>query len=181
MDAPVSIPLSKSKLYLSVLLSLMFVALGFWMLSGTPQSDHVIFGNKTLMMITGLVSIGFFGLAGFTAFRKISDSKPGLLVDAQGITDNSSGLAVGHIPWADIRGFNMKSTFNQKFLMVLLNNPEDYINRQTSGFKRNAMRMNLRTHGSPVTLSAGTLKTNMKDLQALLESRLNAYRQRQQS
>lgn len=172
----IEIPLSKSKMIMTFFGSLIFVGLGLWFLINPPKSNHWLFGNPTFIFIVGIASLMFFGLAAVIIFRKFSDKKPGLIINKQGITDNSSGVSAGLIPWTDIQEIRISQVMNQKFLMLIVRNPEFYIEKVTNPLKRNAMKLNYKSYGSPISISANALQTNFDDLQKLLNDKMNEYK-----
>ncbi len=175
-DEQIEIPLSKQKMLLTLLGSIVFVGLGIWFLINPPRISNPIFGNPTLIFIVGLASILFFGLVAVTIFRKFSDKKPGLIINRHGITDNSSGVSAGLIPWTDIQEIKISQVMSQKFLMFIVSNPQDYLDKVTNPLKRNAMKMNFKTYGSPISISSNALRTNFNELQKLLVEKMNEYK-----
>ena len=59
-----------------------------------------------------------------------------------------------------------------QLILVVVRHPQGYIDRQRSGSKRRLMQANLRAYGTPISLSAGTLATEVAPLYALLQQRL---------
>lgn len=175
-DEKIEIPLSKQKMLLTILGSIAFVGLGIWFLINPPKSSNPIFGNPTLIYIVGFASVLFFGLIAVTIFRKFSDIKPGLVISRHGVTDNSSGVSAGLIPWSDIQEIKISQVMSQKFLMFIVSNPEDYLDKVTNPIKRNAIKMNYKTYGSPISISSNALKTNFDELQKLLEDKMIEYK-----
>lgn len=172
----IEIQLSKTKMTLTFFGSLIFVGLGIWFLVNPPKSNHWLFGNPTVILIAGIAYVIFFGLMAVTIFRKFSDKKPGLIINNEGITDNSSGVSAGLIPWTDIEEITISQVMDQKFLMFIVRNPEFYLEKVTNPLKRNAMKMNYKTYGSPISISANALQTNFDDLHKLLEDKLKEYK-----
>ena len=175
-EEQIEIPLSKTKMILTFLGSLMFVGLGIWFLTNPPKSNHWLFGNPTLIRIEGIASVIFFGLVAVIIFRKFSDKKPGLIINRQGIFDNSSGVSAGLIPWTDIQEIKISQVMSQKFLMFIVRNPEYYLEKVTNPLKKNAMKMNYKTYGSPISISSNALQTNFDDLHKLLIDKMNEYK-----
>ncbi len=172
----IEIPLSKTKMTLTFLGSLVFVGIGIWFLINPPKSNHWLFDNPAVIFIAGLASVIFFGLIAVTIFRKLLDKKPGLIISKQGITDNSSGVSAGLIPWADIQEIKISQVMNQKFLMFIVRNPNDYLDKVTNRLKKNAMKLNYKTYGSPISISSNSLQTNFDDLYKLLIEKMNEYK-----
>lgn len=171
----IEIPLSKSKMTLTFIGSLTFVAIGIWLLVKQPEFKNPILGHPNVVFIVGIVSILFFGLIAILVFRKFFDKKPGLIINQQGIFDNSSGVAAGLIPWTDIQEITISQVMSQKFLMIIVKNPEKYLEKVSNPIKRNAMKMNYKTYGSPISISANALQTDFDELEKLLSKKLSEY------
>ncbi|MGO4904750.1 STM3941 family protein [Flavobacterium sp. W20_MBD1_R3] len=165
----IEIPLSKQKMYLMLFGSIIFVVIGTWLVVNPPKSNHSIFGNPMVILISGISAIIFFGYTTFILLKKLPDNKPGLIINSEGIIDNSSGVAAGIVLWTDIIEISTANVMNQKFLMFIVKNPEEYINRQNGIVKRKAMEINYKTYGSPISISANTLNTNFEELYKLLK------------
>ena len=165
----IEIPLSKQKMYLMLFGSIIFVVIGTWLVVNPPKSNHPIFGNPMVILISGISAIIFFGYTAFILLKKLPDNKPGLIINSEGIIDNSSGVSAGIVLWTDIIEISTANVMNQKFLMVIVKNPAEYINRQNGIVKRKAMEINYKTYGSPISISANTLDTNFEELYKLLK------------
>lgn len=172
----IEIPLSKGKLTKMLIGSIAFVALGLWFVISPPTIKNRIFINPILILVVGIASILFFGLCAVMIFRKLQDNKAGLIIDKVGITDNASGISAGSIPWNDIKEIKTLRVMNQKFLMILVYNPTDYIGRQTNVIKRKGAEMNYKNYGSPISISANSLKCNFDELRIILQNHLDKYK-----
>lgn len=159
------IELSKTKLLLLIFGSLAFIGIGLWMVS--LDAAHIEsqrrFNNPLFVHGIGYVSIVFFGLCGVIGLKKLFDKKPGLILSNAGITDNSSGFSAGFIAWNEITGFDVYQTHNQKMLVVLLNNPEKYIEIGSS-IRRTLIKASYKMSGSPVVITSSSLKINFDEL-----------------
>lgn len=172
----IEIPLSRKRIFLMLLGSLMFVAIGLWFVITPPTISNSYWGNPEKLAIVGCASIVFFGLCVFYLFRKLSDNKPGLITDQTSLTDNSSGVSGGQILWADIEGISVMEVHKQKLIMIHVTNPQDYINKQTSSFKRKMMQMNYKMYGTPLSITSNSLKISFDELISTLNDRLKEVR-----
>lgn len=170
----IEIPLSKKKLVLMLAGSIGFVAAGIWFLLNPPKINNALFGNPTFILVVSIAAILFFGLIVVYIIRKLPDNSPGLIIDQLGITDNSGGLAAGQILWTDIENISVFEINRQKLILLQVKNPEDYINRQSSAFKRKLMRINFNSYGSPVTISANSLQIGFNELLSILTNQFQA-------
>ena len=105
------------------------------------------------------------------------DNKPGLIIDQTGLTDNSSGVSAGQILWSDIEDISVLEIHRQKIIMLQVRNPQDYIDKQTSGFKRKMMQMNYKMYGTPLSITSNGLKVSFDELLSTLKDKLKATQQ----
>ena len=172
----IEIALSKSKIVLMLLGALTFVAIGLWFVIAPPKIENAYWGDPTKIAIVGYASIIFFGLCAFICIRKLPDNKPGLIIDDIGLIDNSSGVSAGQILWSDIEDISVIEIHRQKLIMLQVINPQDYIDKQTSVFKRKVMQMNYKMYGSPLSITSNALKVTFDELMTLLADKLEKKR-----
>ena len=153
------IPLSKSKLMLAFLGSLAFVATGIWI---------VVITEEIYITIVVCVVILFFGLCAVYCFFKLQDNNPGLIISHSGVIDNSSGVAVGEIQWSDVIEMTVLEINGQKMVCMIVHNPEQYIDRQKSFFRRFAMKQSLNMYGTPLIISSVSIKISFDELLGVL-------------
>lgn len=60
---------------------------------------------------------------------KLPDNKSGLIIDQTGLTDNSSVASAGQIYWTDISNISGKEIHKQKFILLHVTNPQNYIDK----------------------------------------------------
>ena len=168
------IELSKRKIAMLLLGSLLFVAAGIWFLTfdaesiRTDSGFRLLFNSPPLAYGIGLVAITVFGFFGFQAIKQFLNKKPGLIFNSSGIVDNASSASAGFIPWSDVLGSHVFEMQGQKMLVIMVKDPEKYAN-QGSALKRKLNQGNFNMVGSPISISSITLKTNLSELQSLFE------------
>ncbi len=176
-NLPISIPLSKGKLFLSALGAFAFVAIGFWFVLTPPTTYNSLFGSAVTIII-GIIAILFFGAIAILVIRKLFDTRPGLIINEEGIRDNSGGLSAGQILWTDIEDISVLQIQRQKLILILVKNPQDYIDQQSNGWKRKLMTMNYRQYGTPLSISANGLKISFAELLETLKHHLATFHQK---
>jgi hypothetical protein len=174
------IELSKTKIALAILGSCAFVAIGVWMLSLDEESirsgrSFRLFLNKPMYARgLGLLAIGLFGLLALFLFRKLFDKKPGLVFSDSGIVDNASAVAAGFIPWSEVIGSRIFEMPQQKMLIIMVKEPEKYIERGNA-VKRKLNQANHNMCGSPISISANSLKIDFAELHSLFDQYQQKY------
>ena len=103
--------------------------------------------------------------------QQASRKKPGLVIDDQGITDNSNFLAPGFTPKKDILAIKEASgDFNRPMIVIVLANPDEYVTKKPRYVQ--SLRY-LRDHfGSPVVINPVNLEINPQMLLTLLQDRM---------
>ena len=172
----IEIPLSKGKIVLILIGAIVFVALGIWFVIKPQEISNGASVSSTIILIVGIAAILFFGLCALYALRKLPDTKPGLIIDESGLTDNSSGVSAGQILWADIDNLSVISIQRQKLIMIEVKNPQDYIDKQTSTFKRKMMTLNYKMYGTPLSITSNGLKISFDELLRVITDKLNESR-----
>ena len=154
------IPLSQTKIALLFVGSGACVAVSLWL---WDHADKIPHQNPLYVEVVAIAGMGFFGLCGLYAVLRLFDTAPGLIVDAEGIVDNSSGVSAGRIPWSDISGFKIRSVQRQRFLTIEVHNAETYV-RKANLLKRPLVALNMKYFGGPIQISANTLKIDFDRL-----------------
>lgn len=99
---PLRLPRSYKRTVLTIVGSLGFVVLGIVMVSWGLSAE--LQGIKPILyLLVGILSIVVFGLFAVLVVRMAC--RPPLVVDDRGITDNTSALSIGFIPWEQALGF----------------------------------------------------------------------------
>jgi hypothetical protein len=179
MENSVEIQLSKFKLTLMLLGSIVFLGLGVLMevfIINQPISQHTIFQNLLFLRFLGIACILFFGLCAYEIKKKLSAKSIGLVVSDEGIVDNSSPISVGLIPWADILEIKEVKVVKQNLINIVVKNPQDYIDKQSNAFKRKIMQANYRSFSAVISITSNGLKYDYKGLKSLLDQRFMDFK-----
>jgi len=170
----IEIPLSKKKIILLVIGALAFVIIGvFFIINPEVFVKHLNIVSITRVRTVGIASVLFFGVIAIYASWKIRDKRAGLIIDENGIFDNSNSVSIGLIKWADITEIRTEEVSSSKFLLIYVSNPEVYLNKAT-GFRKKVMRLNYKMYGTPLSITSNTLKYNFSTLEQLLNDGLIA-------
>ncbi|CAM3301855.1 STM3941 family protein [Aequorivita lipolytica] len=171
MNENIEIPLSKNKILLLFLGAITFVLLGFWLAIDPENFKVSVFRYRSpeLIRVVGIIGVALFGIFSFFIFKKVFDKKFGLIIDKNGITDNSNATSIGLVKWTDIIGIRVLEVVNQKFVMIDVSNPEHYIGLKKNGIGKMAMKANYNKYGSPISITANSLKADFKEVWEIIE------------
>lgn len=165
----IEIPISKTKISLLLVGALIFVMLGVLFILTPDKFASTLFRNPQTIRVVGVLAVLFFGAAGMYGLRKLFDKSIGLIIDENGITDNSNAASVGLIEWRDIVEIKTEQVMSTRFLLIFVTNPNKYLDR-TTGFKQKLMRGNMKMYGTPLSITSNTLKYNFVNLEKLLKN-----------
>lgn len=114
------------------------------------------------MIFVGLALPLFSGSALYS-FNRLCFKTPALTIDRDGITDNSTAVALGFIPWRDVAGTRIKRGRYGSLLIVYLRNPEAYL-REANPLQRLLLQWNSAMVGSIVAIPQSGMPMRLEDL-----------------
>ncbi|MGT2832276.1 STM3941 family protein [Streptococcus halotolerans] len=126
------------------------------------------------VQLAGLLSIAFFGFCLVMYIKRIFRTHPLLIIDEQGITDHSSALAIGFIPWKDIENIEIRHMFNQIFISVEVTSHEAYLAKMTP-LQRHATKANLKMGYPLVNITLNTTGTNPQTIHQRIKEDFGHY------
>ena len=173
MENKIEIPLSKNKIILLTISSFLFVITGIWLFTNSAEiQNHSmrLLRNPIVVKSVGIMGILFFGATGIYGIRKLFDNKAGLIINENGITDNSNASSIGLIEWNDILEIKTKQVMSTKFLLIVVENPEKYIEKAKSGMKARLMKTNMKMYGTPLSITSNTLNYDFERLEKLINT-----------
>jgi hypothetical protein len=154
------------------------VGVGICFVMNPSKFESFIMRSSAIIFISGVLGIIFFGIVGFFILKKIGDKSPGLIISDEGIMENAMYTSVGFIPWSDVIKIENMKIANQMFIGIILRNPNEYIEKQKSGFKRKVMQTNYKKFGTPIGISTNGLKANHNELKTQLEKKFADFNSR---
>lgn len=137
-----------------------------------------LLNNDGIVRIVGMVSVLFFGAAGIYGLIKLSDKTPGLVIDDEGIIENTNATSTGRIKWEDITNIESHRVVSEKFILISVKDPQKVINKAT-GLKKQLLNANFKTYGTPISITASTIKYNIDELEHLLKIKFKEQREKQ--
>jgi hypothetical protein len=165
----IEIKLSKKKAVLSFSGALAFVVGGLWMVS---VSDNQVRYIPLLLKVTGYSSILFFAAAGMFILYKLFDSKPGLVIDNEGLHDNSNASSAQLVTWSQIKGIKIEQVMSTRFILVDIHDPEGFM-ENIVGLMKRLMMGNYKMYGTPISIISNSLNCNTENLYKIISERMS--------
>ena len=175
MIRPIKIQYKKKNLIFTFIGGGIFVALGLWLVIKQPSISNPILGNPVVIFFIAVLSIIFFGSVAVFAFKKLFNGGPGITINSQGIIDDVGILPFGLIFWQDIQEVEVIEVRGQKFISLILKNPEEYILKEPNPILRISIKINYKWYGSPILISFNDLEYDFDELYKLITERHKEY------
>lgn len=169
MSERIEIKLSKSKIFLLLLGGITFVFFGYLFISKPEDYTSLICRSPEIIRISGILAACFFGLGSVFIVSKLFDKKPGLIIDKDGITDNSNMTSIGLVEWADIKKIEKGKVGSTQFLIIHVIKPKKYDTRAKNWLSKMTMLANQKMYGSPLSITSNSLKITFEDLETLIK------------
>lgn len=169
----IEIPLSKSKIILLLITSIVFVLLGLLFVIDPSRFITVFIKNQIFISIVGYISITFFGFGIYVFMTRLIQTKPGLIITDKGIIYDTNDNTNGFIDWSSITKISTIKIYRQRMIMIHVNNPDEFINSQVKAFKRKLMTFNQNNYGAPIGLTASGFAISFDSLHKLILDRFN--------
>ena len=155
---------SKKKSLLLLLGSITFVALGIWLLLEADNLTVWKARNPILTRGIGIASILFFGLGIFIGIKRVIKSEIALIIDSKGLNVNPNKSLTEFIKWSDMNGFEEIKIQSTRIVIIGVKNPEYWLDKETSVFRRKLMQFNISNYNSPFNIVASGLNISSDQL-----------------
>ena len=161
---------SKKFILLGLLGSLLFVTIGILMFNSEPSRKY----SSTFLQAWGIIGIAFFGLTAVYFFKKLLELKPGLIMDENGIWNNSSIISNHTIKWSELSGVGLTKIGKEKILFLYFKDDRSFI-KKFNFLERFFMKLNLSLYNSPIGISTRSLKYDVEKLNRQIQYRIKNW------
>ena len=100
----------------------------------------IIYAAVKVILFVGII---FFAYIAFYLIRRVNKKDVILQADIKGITDNSSAISLGYIPWTDVKRVYLDQMLDNKFIELELYEADKYLSK-ISSLKRKTIEVNLK-------------------------------------
>jgi len=172
----VSIPVSRYKLGGLIMYAFAFLAVGILIIVYAKEISQTGYRHppKVYVIFMGILSAAFGGVASLLfVYRFFLSSKPGLIVDLEGIHDNSTLMGIGLIRWDEI--IEIKEADQAGYINIIVKDPEKLVDRIRNPLIKRAIKADFNKHGTPVSIAETTLRCGYDELWSLLTTRFYEY------
>ncbi len=173
MENDIKIPISNLKRSLLFLGCIAFFVVGYYMFNAESSRKY----PQWFLELWGVITMVFSGVCG-VFLLSFYDRNKGIIINEEGIWDNTSMISVGLVKWEDIQQIR-KMEIGRTPHIILDLKPQKmdlYINKIKNPIKRKFLAFNMKQFGYAIT--ATMLKIKSEELYSTLQSELNKYKER---
>jgi len=174
----ITIPISKYKIVGLFLMSAAIAAVGVLALLNAKAMANTEYHRRPvfLVIIVGIIcaAVGVVACI-LSAYRLLLSSKPGLIVDLNGIFDNSTPASLGLVKWNEIT--DIRESDQAGYINIFVKNPREFIDRSRNGLTKRIIQAAFKKSGTPIIISDSSLRCDYNELSTLLSTRLFEYQQ----
>lgn len=127
-----------------------------------------------ILVIAGVLGVVIFGMCLLYFASRLKNKQPSLIVNDEGITDQSSYIQAGAIPWHEIEGIELYTMANQRLIGIKLYHPEMFMSQQ-KGFKKLLMRANQGLVNTPINIAESGLPMSLETLYEIIVYKWEMY------
>ncbi len=163
------IAICKSKSVLALTVSILIIALGFWLISLDSSSilKNTKYSALFVYILGGVIFLAGIYVLYVTSLRLFIKKTPGLVVDAEGIIVDTNGFSTEVIPWSKIESIREYSLTGNKFVSIHTSDPFGYL--KNLGFiTKITLKSQEKSCGTPISFSAAGLQVTHDELVLLL-------------
>lgn len=169
---PLRVSFSKPKILKLLMHSSIFLILGVSLLAlwyGVLMDQNNPFALKgVVLQVCSWLCILFFCFIGYFLVSEYNSAEPGLIIDDNGITDHTSELSAGQIPWSNIETVVCVSAGIRSYCSIFLKDPSEFMDKENFLVKL-FKRMNVKSTGPQVRMLTNKLDIEHADLVAAIK------------
>nr|WP_320023173.1 STM3941 family protein [uncultured Draconibacterium sp.] len=167
-DIRIGISKTKAVLLTIFIAGLFSLTIWAWIKVLTMDSG---FDKNFLMTGLSLMSTTF-GLLTLSALKKLSDNSQGLIINDKGIKINIGPNRGQFIKWTEIEKIKIHSqTGGNIYLLIFVKNPAEIL-LKAQGLNRFLLKMNNKSHKTPVSITSTWLEKNQIEIMELIDEKM---------
>ncbi len=134
-----------------------FVAMGIWIILEADNLTCWRAISPFFALLIGIAAILFFGLGIILGIKRLIKSEISLIIDPIGLNVNPKKLLTEFINWDEIIGFEEIKIQSSRFVIIEVNNPESWLEKDTNIIRKRLMQFNINNYNSPFNIASAGL------------------------
>ncbi len=118
----------------------------------------------------------FFLSRFFLGIKRLIKSEIALIIDTKGLNVNPKKSLTEYIKWSEINSFEEIKIQSTRIVIIGVKNPEYWLDKETSGFRRKLMQFNINNYNSPFNIASAGLDISPERLIETLNKYFDRYK-----
>ncbi|MFV0605987.1 MAG: STM3941 family protein [Niabella sp.] len=169
----IEVPFNKSRLIRQLIIFTLAMLL-FTFMAIRPEL-FVKTGTGGFVKVVGYIGSFIFIICTAFVAQKVFNKKPGLILDNEGIVDNSLGVMFAKLYWKQVTAVEQLESEGKYYIRISIKDPEKYIAAEKNPMKRRMLELNYGTLKTPVNIVTERLKINHDELFARIQNLTRDY------
>jgi hypothetical protein len=165
---------SKKKTTFLLITCLSFVTIAISFIIDPPTGRIPFIDSPAALKVLLSVCALFFGVISIFLIKKMFDRRPAIIIDGNGIDDNSSMCSAGYVEWNQIDTVWIIEVNRQKMIAIRLIDVESHM-RLRSTFAKKTVKLNYKMYEMHFAISANSLDTDIEPLYKIMVEKINRY------
>lgn len=89
--------------------------------------EHIHLTLQIILKIVLFIGVFFFGFGAICFFKRGNKKREFLIIDNDGITDYTTAISLGFIPWEDIETVYVDGVLGERFIELEIKNEDKYL------------------------------------------------------
>lgn len=158
----ISFGLNKKKLRFQVVLYMVLGVIVFLAFFGWADSQESI--PPVLLQASGMIIALFLVIAAGAKGKKLNSASAGLIIDKDGVTDETSEIGLGKVKWADIVEVKHEESKRVGLLLIAVKKQEKFLRNAKNNAIQRLLKQNIKLYDTPVAIDTSYLDASMDDI-----------------
>ena len=167
---------SKKKSFLLLIGSLLFVIAGIYAMANADDVSGFRHRDPHYGRILGMVTVLFFGLGIYGSIKQLLKNQLALLISERGLNINPNAAYSEYIDWKNIQGFSMINTAEDKLIIIEIDNPQYWLDKEKNKILKTLLKSNLKNYGSPLNFPANSINLTNSTVMNVLNENFEKYK-----
>ncbi|MFC0876154.1 STM3941 family protein [Saccharicrinis sp. FJH2] len=166
-----AIEYTRNRSWLFAIGSFVFIIAGGYLIYNAENLVHNG-GSVGANVAIGAFMVLFFGYGLFMNLKRLINKTPAYIFTDKGLVYNVKNQDSGTVLWKEIKTFSRVKVKGNYFILLMIKNPEEIIEREMGRMRKRLMKMNMQTYKTPLSIAMNELQISVADFEELLKKHL---------
>lgn len=131
--------------------------------------------GTTIFKALSVIALVIFVVVASSYGKKIKDKSAGLGINRDGITDETTSIAIGLVKWKEIKEIVFLKSLTSTSILIHVKKPDLYLKQAKNKAVARLLSQNLTIYKTPIVINASILDVGLEKLTTELTESANRY------